>query len=155
MENIIIRSAKEEDLPILYDFEQGIIDWERPFDPTLKEEHIHYYDLRAMIQSSDTEVAVAEIDNEIVGSAYIAIRNAKPYLTHDKYGYLGFMFVAPEHRGKGINKEIIEHLSSWAKTKQIFELRLDVYDGNDSAISAYEKAGFTKHLINMRLDISE
>ena len=28
----------------------------------------------------------------------------------------------------------------------------DVYDVNNSAIKAYEKAGFKKHLINMRLN---
>ena len=153
MKKIDIRSAALKDLPILYEFEQGIITAERPYDETLKPGHITYYDLEAMIKSDSTEVIVATIDQEIVGSAYIDIRKAKPYLKHVYYGHLGFMYVKPEYRGKGINKKIINELIIWARTKNINELRLDVYSGNKSAIRAYEKAGFTKHLINMRIQV--
>lgn len=153
MKKIHLRPATQNDLPILYDFEQGIIAVERPYDETLKPGHINYYDIKAMIESSKTEVIVAVVENEIVGSAYIAIKAAKPYLKHAYYGYLGFMYVKPEYRGMGINQKIIEELKVWAKTKNINELRLDVYSDNHSAIRAYEKAGFKKNLINMRIGI--
>lgn len=153
MKKISIRSATKEDLPILYDFEQGIVEWERPFDETLKEGHINYYDLRSMIEAEHTEVIVAEIDHEIVGSAYVDIKSAEAYLKHSYYGYLGFMFVKPKFRGMGISNTIISHLKGWLLTKNITELRLDVYDENLSAIHAYEKAGFKKHLVNMRIGL--
>ena len=63
------------------------------------------------------------------------------------------MYVNNDYRGKGINKQIIEELKTWALSKNIYELRLDVYNDNISAIKAYEKAGFQKHLVNMRMDI--
>lgn len=148
-----LRSAKLDDLPVLYDFEQGIITAERPYDSTLKPGHINYYDLKTMIKSEDTEVIVAEIENQVIGSAYINIRPAKPYLKHAYFGYLGFMFVKPEFRGMGVNKKIIDQIKTWAKTKNIKELRLDVYNDNFIAIKAYEKAGFEKHLLNMRIEI--
>ncbi|WP_310554540.1 GNAT family N-acetyltransferase [Flavobacterium sp.] len=148
-----IRKAKLEDLPILLEFEQGIIETERPFDPTLKSEKITYYNIEKMILAPTIEVAVAEIGTKIVGSGYARIEEAKPYLNHKLYAYLGFMYTDTEHRGKGINAKIIDYLKEWCATKNIFELRLDVYNDNPSAISAYEKVGFKKHLINMRLDI--
>jgi ribosomal protein S18 acetylase RimI-like enzyme len=43
-------------------------------------------------------------------------------------------------------------LKEWCRSQNITELRLDVYHDNPSAIRAYEKAGFKKHLVNMRLD---
>jgi GNAT superfamily N-acetyltransferase len=152
MDSLVIRKALPTDLDTLLGFEQGIIKTERPFDPTLKDGHIHYYDLAAMITATDVAVLVAELDNTtLIGSGYARIEAAKPYLKHPVYAYLGFMYVLPAYRGKGVNQKIIAGLIAWAHTRNITEIRLDVYDDNIQAIKAYEKAGFKKHLINMRL----
>lgn len=150
MQDVLIRKACMNDLPALYAFEQGVISSERPFDSTLKSGQIHYYDIEKMIQATEVELLIAEIDNEVIGSGYARIENVKPYLQHVQHAYLGFMYVKPEWRGKAINKKIIDALSIWALSKQINELRLDVYHSNEAAIRAYEKAGFTKHMIEMR-----
>lgn len=153
MNPIKIRKAKLDDLKILLEFEQGIIAAERPYDPTLKEEKIHYYDIEKMILATDIEVVVAVIDKLIIGSGYARITEAKPYLNHKNYAYLGFMYTDPKHRGKGVNSKIIEELKNWCRSLNICELRLDVYNENPSAIKAYEKAGFKKHLVNMRIGL--
>ena len=153
MQKIIIRKARSTDLEKLLSFEQGIIAAERPFDPTLKEEKIHYYDIEQMISAPHIEVLVAEIDLEIVGSGYARIAAPKPYLNHDTYAYLGFMYTDMNYRGLGVNSKIIESLKDWCRSKNVFELRLDVYNDNASAIKAYEKVGFKKHLINMRIGL--
>ena len=153
MNKINIRKARLEDLNILLEFEQGIITAERPFDPTLKEGKINYYDIEKMITASHIEVLIAEIDSKIVGSGYARIETAKPYLNHDNYAYLGFMYTDPKHRGKGVNANIIEALKKWCQSQNITELRLDVYNDNPSAIRAYEKVGFKKHLVNMRVEL--
>jgi GNAT superfamily N-acetyltransferase len=153
MSKINIRKARLEDLNILLEFEQGIITAERPYDPTLKEGKINYYDIEKMITATHIEVVVAEIGAKIVGSGYARIETAKPYLNHDNYAYLGFMYTDPLHRGKGVNAIIIEALKEWCLSQKITELRLDVYNDNPSAIRAYEKVGFKKHLLNMRVDL--
>ncbi len=152
MVQILIRKATLEDLAVLLRFEQGVIKAERPFDNTLKEDTIHYYDIREMIVSPGTELVVAVLDHEIVGSGYARIEHSKPYLKHSKYAYLGFMYVDPGHRGKGVIQKIIETLKQWAFAQNIKELRLKVYDNNLSALKAYEKAGFARHIIEMRLE---
>jgi ribosomal protein S18 acetylase RimI-like enzyme len=153
MSKINIRKAKLEDLKILLEFEQGIISTERPFDLTLKEEKINYYDIEKMITTPHIEVLVAEISSEIVGSGYARIETAKPYLNHNAYAYLGFMYTHPKHRRKGINANIIKALKEWCQSQNITEMRLDVYNDNLSAIRAYEKVGFKKHLVNMRIGL--
>ena len=151
MHQIIIRKAHANDLEKLLEFEQGIITAERPFDPTLRAEKINYYDIEKMISALDVEVLVAEIGSEIVGSGYARIETAKPYLNHLNYAYLGFMYTVADHRGKEINAKIIEALKKWCTLQNVFEMRLDVYNDNISAIKAYEKVGFKKHLVNMRM----
>ncbi|MFT7619688.1 MAG: GNAT superfamily N-acetyltransferase [Planctomycetota bacterium] len=145
------RSATLDDLPILLEFEQGIVAAERPFDPTLKPDPISYYDLEVLIRSEDAQVVVAVVNDELVGSGYLKIMQSKPYLTHEFHGYIGFMFVRPEHRGKGIGQGLIEKLIGWARVRGLKEVRLDVYDENEVAVRSYKKAGFSKNLVEMRL----
>jgi RimJ/RimL family protein N-acetyltransferase len=151
--NYIVRKAHLKDLPVLLDFEQGVIEVERPMDSTLQDGQISYYDISELITSENSEVFVIEIDTKIVASGYANIMEDKPYLKHEKQGYLGFMFVLEEFRGRGLNKLILDALMHWCKEHGVFEIRLDVYDANEAALRAYEKAGFKKHLINMGLNI--
>lgn len=153
MKEITTREATESDLEVLLRFEQGVISAEQPLDPTLKQGAINYYDLPEMLRSPDIHLVVAESGNELLGCGYARIEKAKHYLRHPLHAYVGFMYTDPAHRGKGVNGKIIGALKQWALSKNITEMCLDVYHNNPSAISAYEKAGFTKHLINMRMGI--
>lgn len=151
MENIQIRKAVTEDLPILFQFEQGIIETERPFDPTFISGEFHYYDLKKLIESDDAEVMVAVLNGEVIGSGSVRIKQANHFNQFSEYAFLGFMYVKPSQRGKGINKLIIDALVEWARKRGFREVRLKVYSENTSAIAAYEKVGFSKLLTEMRL----
>lgn len=145
-----IRRARLADLPVLKEFEQGIVQAERSMDSSLAPDPISYYDLEELVNSPEAEVVVVEIDGELAGSGYAKVKDAKPYLDHEKYAYVGFMFTLPEWRGQGIAKMILDHLCEWTKKRGLNEVRLEVYDQNDPAIRAYEKAGFSKNLVEMR-----
>jgi len=153
MDQITVRKATVQDIATLFRFEQGVIAAERPFDNTLKPDPVNYYNLEEMITASHIELVVAELGTELVGSGYGRIEKARHFHKHDYYAYLGFMYTDPKHRGKGVNRKIIDTLKAWAKSKNITELKLEVYADNIQAIKAYEKAGFTRNLIEMRLDI--
>ncbi len=152
---IQIKRATETDLATLLEFEAGIIYAERPFDPTLKEGEIHYYDLLALIQSPIAEVLVATNGDEIIGSGYALIKEGKDYQKHTHYAYLGFMYVKPAYRGQGVNGLVLDGLIAWAKVQGITEIRLEVYDDNIAAKKAYTKAGFKGNMLEMRLDVSD
>ncbi|KAB5486534.1 GNAT family N-acetyltransferase [Flagellimonas hadalis] len=147
-----IRQATKEDLPTLLQFEQEIVKVERPFDITIKEGHVSYYDLAQMVQDPEAHVVVAEIDGKLVASGYAIPKKARHYLDHEWYAYLGFMYTDPEYRGLGINAKIVDELKQWSIQKGFKEIRLTVYSDNLPAIRAYEKVGFKKHIIEMRLE---
>ncbi|QNL49014.1 GNAT family N-acetyltransferase [Olivibacter sp. SDN3] len=152
MNKVSIRKARKEDLPILYRFEQELVNAERPFNETLKTGTIHYYDIECMIESKEAEVVIAEVNKELVGSGFAVIREGKPYVAFEKYVMLHFMYVLPTHRGKGISQIIINALKDWASRQGIYEIRLDVYSENIAAVKAYKKVGFKSFLTTMRLD---
>lgn len=151
MENVLIRDAILEDLPTLLAFEQDLIKAERPFDPTIANDPVSYYDIEAYIKNDQIKVVVAQIDGVIVSSGYALKKEAMAYLDHTFYGYLGFMYTVPEHRGKSINKLIVEELVHWCNEQGLSEIRLTVYDENSPALRAYEKVGFKKHICEMRI----
>ncbi|RAJ13444.1 GNAT family N-acetyltransferase [Olleya aquimaris] len=152
MSNIQYRTATLKDLPTLLNFEQELISYERPFDSNLKDD-CTYYDLNYLITSDNAELIVAFNDKEILGCGYGKIVNAKPYHKNTQYVYMGFMYVKPEYRGQGIVQDIISKLKDWSVTKNLFEIRLEVYNKNASALKAYENHGFKKHMIEMKLNL--
>ncbi|MBT8307546.1 MAG: GNAT family N-acetyltransferase [Maribacter sp.] len=152
MDEVKIRKATLDDIAVLLKFEQGVIKAERPFDVTLDEDPITYYDLEELIVSDDASLVVAEIDGAIISSGYALVKPSRHYLNHKFYSYLGFMYTLPKYRGRGVNTRIIEELKQWSYSKGLQEIRLTVYDKNSIAIRAYEKVGFKKHIIEMRLE---
>jgi GNAT superfamily N-acetyltransferase len=153
MHNVIIRKALLEELANLLNFEQGIIEYERHMVPDMMMEHFNYYDLKELIESENSEVLVAEVDGRLIASGYAKLKKSLNYLTHEYHSFLGFMFVSPEFRGKGINGKIIDQLTTWSKEKGATVLNLTVFSQNESGIRAYEKIGFDKSVIEMRKDI--
>jgi ribosomal protein S18 acetylase RimI-like enzyme len=154
MNQIAIRKATLNDLDILLKFEQGVVEAERPFNPTLNDSDVHYYNINEMITADHIELLVVLSENEVIGCGYSRIENAKPYVKYERYAYLGFMYVVPEYRGKGVNKAILDNLTTWSKAQGVTELRLEVYSDNAIAIKAYEKAGFTNLYTHMRLEFN-
>ena len=50
---------------------------------------------------------------------------------------------------------LTDYLLDWARMRDLTEIRLTVYSGNDPAIRAYEKAGFNPYITEMRLNLDE
>ena len=104
------RQATPADLPQLLKLEQAVIDAERPFNTTIKDQEAKYYDIEALINNDDSLMQVVEFNDVIIATGYVQIRESKVSLKHKNHGYLGFMYVEPVHRGKGINKQVMQKL---------------------------------------------
>ena len=151
--NYTIREAVTDELKFLQEFEQGVIQYERPFAPNLKENPIVYYDIQNLIEREDAHVLVVVVDNKLVGSGYIKTVNSSQYHKNLKHGYIGFIYVEHAFRGNKISGLILDSLKKIAKEKGLKELRLDVYSNNIGAIKSYKRFGFTKGLVNMKIEI--
>jgi len=156
MDEVIIRPAELRDLESLLAFEQAIIEAERPFDATIRDgSGVRYYDLVALLSSPDAEVVIAETGSKVIGSGFARIERSESYLKHQEHSYLGFMYVVPEHRGRGINKKILAALEAWSGSKGVNEMQLEVYVENATAIKAYEKSGYTDLILTTRKGLTD
>lgn len=154
-DDILIRPATPEDLPTLLRFEQGIITAERPYDQTLKPDPISYYDIGEMISDPNAEVAVAVSDGRLIGSGYAIKKASRHYLNPPFHAFIGFLYVEPDFRGRGVNQRVLDHLFAWARAKDLPEIHLTVYPDNAPAIRAYEKVGFEPYILEMRLNLDD
>ena len=153
MTKLNIRDAELSDLAILLEFEQAIVKSERPNEKNIKRGKVNFYDLEALIQRKNAKVLVAELNNQLIGTGFADIRRSRDYLEDEYHSYLGFMYVEPHHRGKGINQLIIRQLIDWSKAKGLTAICLEVLEKNISAVKSYEKVGFEKVLVEMRMNL--
>jgi GNAT superfamily N-acetyltransferase len=155
MHAITVRPATMADLAALERFQQGVVCAERPFDPTLREGSVRYYDIAEMLRRGDVLFLVAEAQARVIGCGFAQIEEAEPFFRHRFHAYFGLMYVEPEYRGRGVNAEIIGSLKRWCRSRNVTETRLDVYEGNTAAVKAYEKAGFSKLAVEMRMPLND
>ena len=59
------------------------------------------------------------------------------------YWWIQSMYVAPEHRGRGLAEVLIEAVSDEAQKSGAVDLRLYVHQENVRAIQAYRRCGFS------------
>lgn len=153
--SIKTRSATRSDLPTLLAFEQGIIAAERPFDHTLRPDPVSYYDIGALIDAPDAEVVVAELNGQLIGSGHVSKKTSRHYVQPAHHALIGFLYVEPNHRGKGVNKFVLDALLAWARKNDLPEVHLTVYPDNEPALRAYAKAGFAPYILEMRMNLDE
>ncbi len=152
MNNLVIRPATLEDFDIIDQFQVGLIEFERKFDPSIApEKETRYYprgEIEGLIRAKS--LLVAEIDGKLVGCGFGKVEKVD-WAEPRESGYIGFIYVLPEHRGKGVATAIISKLVEYFKAKGISLFRIKSYSDNERAINAYKKLGFVPYLTELYL----
>jgi GNAT superfamily N-acetyltransferase len=60
------------------------------------------------------------------------------------YWWIQSLFIAPQHRGRGLLEALIEHLSQTARSAGAIDLRLYAHASNERALRAYRRCGFNQ-----------
>jgi ribosomal protein S18 acetylase RimI-like enzyme len=60
------------------------------------------------------------------------------------YWWIQSLFVAPEHRGRGLVDRLLDHLASEADAAGALDLRLYAHESNRRALRVYERCGFAR-----------
>lgn len=101
----------------------------------------------------DSAVLVAEIDNEIVGFAYLE-RDALNYAELLENGtWLHDIYVDEHARAEGVGKGLIKAAAEAAKEMGAEKLLLSVAARNNAAQKVFEKAGFRPTMMEMTLNL--
>ena len=138
---ILIRKAKEEDMPIISDLAELI--WPQTYTEYINEEQLRYMldlmynkgELLSQLQQGYTFL-IAEDGSKDVGFACSSLIDAetKTYKLHKLY-------VLPEMHGKGVGKILINEIKNLAERNGGKFLQLNV-NRNNKAKDFYLKGGF-------------
>ncbi len=93
---------------------------------------------------------VAETDGRLVGMILLKIRSEEhPVKYTQQYLHISTLIVAADFQGQGVAQLLLDTAVTFAREHNLSQLRLNVYDFNQRAITFYEKEGFTTFTRNM------
>ncbi len=97
--------------------------------------------LTPYVEGGRTETWIAE-DAAGAFVGYLLLGEGGGFLTPEAQGFIFDVWVAPEHRGKGIGKYLVSWAADWARSKGYRKIKLEVADSNPRARHIYEELGF-------------
>lgn len=113
----------------------------------------NYYGSRD--ETTDEAVLVAEIENEIVGFAYLQYEVKDYPNLLENAAWLHDIYIDETVRASGAGKLLIEKSIETAKEFGADKLMLTAAAKNESARAFFERRGFRATMIEMMLDLTE
>ena len=140
-----MRKGRRADLPIIWPatlqtaWDDLPEDERKGLDRQAWESHFRKK-IERYVEGNRTERWVAEgPSGEFLG--YVIIGESG-FLTPEVHAFLYDIWVAPDHRGKGIGQALVEWTGDWARRRGHRKIKLEVGEGNGRARHVYEKLGF-------------
>jgi diamine N-acetyltransferase len=151
--NLIIKEAK--DITTIVKLNKFVHDLHHKNNPTIFEKYNYTTFLKSLgayIRQDEIKCFTAYDSDKPIGYLLFCIRNYPENFF--KKGHRSFfidqMAVRPEHRGKGIGRQLIDRAILYCRKNKIKRIELSVWGDNASAKRFYEKLGFDVYLENMK-----
>ena len=151
---MVIRLATEKDIPAINDLLYQVLDVHYRGRPDLFKGGAKKYtdeELTEIIENSNTPVFVADIDEKFCGYAFCIFQRPTDshILTDVKTLYIDDLCVDACCRGKGIGTALYDFVVSFAKTLGCYNVTLNVWTCNSTALRFYEKCGLRPQKIGL------
>ena len=135
-DNILIRRAERQDVPLLLDFIRGITRYAKKEDKVIASPEVLE---RQLFDEHRAEAVFALVDGREVGFA-LYFYNFSTFIGHSGL-YLEDLFVWPEYRGKGYGKALLLHLVKTAREHQCGRMEWMSLDWNKPSNDFYLSLG--------------
>lgn len=133
-----IRPAAETDWPALWRIVRAVVDAGETYvwKPTPPSDEMQ----RTWLEPSPWHVVVAEIDDEIVGTAKVGPNRPG----RGAHVATASFIVDPGHQGRGVGRALAEYVVEWARGAGYRSMQFNaVVETNHAAIALWESLGFT------------
>lgn len=97
---------------------------------------------RAQLRSPTESIFLAERSGVVVGILRCVESIGSPLLDPARYTYVSSVYVRPEHRRKGVLREMLAAAERWSVARGIDQMRLHNVAGSVEAESAWGALGF-------------
>lgn len=150
-----IRRAKNEDLSGLNKLLQQVLMVHHNGRPDLFKPNAKKYtdeEIFQIIANDKTPIFVAvDEENEVLGYAFCVFKQFlnNEIMTDIKTLYIDDLCVDEEKRGMHIGKQLYEYVLDFAKASGCYNVTLNVWSCNESAMKFYEKCGLVPQKVGM------
>ncbi|MDB5289387.1 MAG: family N-acetyltransferase [Phycisphaerales bacterium] len=135
--NLVIRPATSDDVPLILSLIRGLAEYEKLSHEVVTTEDLlreHLFGPRPA-----AEVLIAHLSGEAAGFA-LYFQNFSTFLGRPGI-YLEDIYVRPEMRGKGVGKALLREVARVAARRNCGRLEWSVLDWNEPAIKFYKSLG--------------
>ena len=150
---MFIRRAEECDLPHINSLLYQVAAVHHSGRPDLFRAGAKKYndaELRSILQDDCRPIFVAESEGNVVGYAFCVLQQQDNHvLTDIKTLYIDDLCVDEKCRGQHIGEQLYNYVKSYAKEIGCYNLTLNVWSCNPSAMRFYEKMGLVPQKIGM------
>jgi ribosomal protein S18 acetylase RimI-like enzyme len=156
---VVVRKATAEDADKIADFSVALAEQHFGFDQLrfsrliTREGAAAYYGGRA--ESENAAVLVAEIDERLVGFAYMEYEPTLYAELATKVAWLHDIYVEPDAQGSGAGRELLDAIQNEARQKGADKVLLSVAEKNENAQRFFEHYGFQQTMREMMLAIEK
>jgi GNAT superfamily N-acetyltransferase len=89
---------------------------------------------------ADQLLLVAEAEGRLVGFVFVVTN--RDYFTGEPHAYVEDLVTAPEARGKGVARALMDEAEGWARAQGHRRIRLAVWAQNERARTLYQRRGY-------------
>ena len=151
---MIIRRAVEADIPVIDKLLYQVHKIHSDIRPDLFNKGTKKYtdeELRSIIADELTPVFVAEKDGMVSGYAFCIHQQHinDNNLTDIRTLYIDDLCVDEASRGMHVGRALYDHVISYARENGYYNVTLNVWAGNDSAMRFYESVGLKVQKVGM------
>lgn len=151
-----IRRAEKKDIEKIKDLLNQVLMVHHNIRPDLFKSNCRKYtdeELFEIIEDDQRPIFVAEDEEVVLGYAFLVIIKHlnDNILTDIKTLYIDDLCVDENARGKHIGKKLYEYVLDYAKEIGCYNVTLNVWQGNDSAMTFYERCGLKPQKIGMEV----
>lgn len=153
--NINLRKASLSDLELLLEMGYELFLIEKKFEPSMvffkekaKDRYIH------QLKNPDALFLLLYVNEEIAGYCYAHLELIEHLDISQPECELEVIYLYPAFRKQGLSSLLLSEAIKWAKEKNAFRIKTDIFSANKVSILAFERQGFQANDVTYVLNIS-